>query len=77
MINWRGMYILFSKEVWRFLKVTIQTIITPVVTVLLYLLVFSSVLSEHVEVYKGVSYTAFLIPGLIMMSVLQNSFANN
>lgn len=77
MINWRGMYTLFAKEVWRFLKVTIQTIITPVVTVLLYLLVFSSVLSGHVEVYQNISYTAFLIPGLVMMSVLQNAFANN
>ncbi len=77
MINWRGMYTLFAKEVWRFLKVTIQTIITPVVTVLLYLLVFSSVLSKHVEIYEGISYTVFLIPGLIMMSVIQNSFANN
>lgn len=77
MINWRGMYKLFSKEVWRFLKVAVQTILTPIVTVMLYLLVFSSVLSKHVEVYKGISYTAFLIPGLIMMSVLQNAFANN
>jgi len=59
------------------MKVAVQTIITPVVMVLLYLLVFSSVLFEHVEVYKGVSYTAFLIPGLIMMTVLQNPFANN
>ena len=77
MINWRGMNNLFVKEVLRFLKVTVQTIITPVVTVLLYLLVFSSVLSDHVEVYKGIGYTAFLIPGLIMMSVIQNAFANN
>ncbi len=77
MINWRGMYTLFAKEVWRFLKVTIQTIITPIVIVLLYLLVFSSVLSEHVEVYQNISYTAFLIPGLVMMSVIQNAFANN
>ncbi len=77
MINWRGMNKLFVKEVLRFMKVTVQTIITPVVTVLLYLLVFSSVLSDHVEVYKGIGYTAFLIPGLIMMSVIQNAFANN
>ncbi len=77
MINWRGMQTLFAKEVWRFIKVTIQTVITPVVTVLLYLLVFSSVLSDQTEVYKGISYTAFLIPGLIMMSIIQNAFANN
>ena len=77
MINWYGIYTLFIKEVIRFLKVAIQTIVTPVVTVLLYLLIFSSILEEHIEVYEGVSYTAFLIPGLIMMSVLQNAFANN
>ncbi len=77
MINFRGMYTLFAKEVWRFVKVTIQTIITPVVTVSLYLLVFSSALSDHVEVYQGIGYTTFLIPGLIMMSVIQNAFANN
>ncbi len=77
MINWNGVITLFNKEVMRFLKVTIQTILTPVVTVLLYLLIFSSILEERIEVYNGITYTAFLIPGLIMMSVLQNSFANN
>ena len=76
-INWYGLYTLLNKEIWRFLKVAIQTIFTPVVTVLLYLLVFSSVLSEHVEVYAGISYVAFLIPGLIMMAIIQNAFANS
>jgi len=76
-MNWYGLYTLFGKEVWRFLKVATQTILTPVITVLLYLLVFASVLSEYVEVYEGVSYTAFLIPGLIMMSIIQNAFANS
>lgn len=76
-MNWYGLYTLLGKEVWRFLKVAVQTIITPIVTVLLYLLVFASVLSEHVEVYEGISYTAFLIPGLIMMSIIQNAFANS
>ncbi len=77
MFNYHGLYTLFTKEVWRFLKVTIQTIITPVVSVVLYLLIFSSVLSRHLEIYDGISYTVFLIPGLIMMSILQNAFANN
>ena len=77
MTNWYGMYTLFAKEVWRFIKVTVQTILTPVVTVLLYLLVFSSVLSGKVEVYDGVGYVSFLIPGLIIMSMLQNAFANS
>jgi ABC-2 type transport system permease protein len=77
MINWRGLYTLFGKEVWRFIKVTVQTILTPVITVLLYLLVFSSVLSEKIQVYEGIGYVSFLIPGLIMMSMLQNAFANS
>lgn len=76
-MNWYGLYTLFNKEVWRFLKVATQTILAPVVTVWLYLLVFSSVLSEHVVVYEGVSYLAFLLPGLIMMSVITNAFANS
>jgi ABC-2 type transport system permease protein len=76
-MNWYGMYTLFSKEVWRFIKVISQTIITPLITVLLYLLVFSSVLHDHIQVYENVSYTAFLIPGLIMMSIIQNAFANS
>ena len=77
MINWAGMFTLFRKEIWRFLKVSIQTILTPVITVMLYLLVFSSVLSEKMEVYEGIHYVKFLIPGLIIMSMLQNSFANS
>lgn len=72
-----GMYTLFAKEVRRFLKVTVQTVLTPVVTALLYLLVFGQALEAHVEVYEGVSYSAFLIPGLMMMSIIQNSFANS
>jgi ABC-2 type transport system permease protein len=76
-MNWYGLYTLFGKEVWRFMKVVTQTILAPVVTVLLYLLVFSSMLSEHIEIYEDISYTAFLVPGLIMMSVIQNAFANS
>ncbi len=77
MINWRGLYTVFRKEVMRFLKVTVQTVLTPVVTALLYLVVFAQALAAHVQVYPGISYTAFLIPGLIMMSVIQNAFANS
>lgn len=76
-MNWRGIYTLFYKEVLRFAKVALQTIGAPVITALLYLLVFSHALEEHVQVFKGVSYSAFLIPGLIMMSVIQNAFANS
>lgn len=71
-----GFLTLLYKELLRFSKVALQTIAAPIVTALLYLLIFSHVLAEHVQVYPGVSYTAFLMPGLIMMSVLQNAFAN-
>jgi ABC-2 type transport system permease protein len=76
-MNGYGLYTLFNKEIWRFLKVTTQTILTPVITILLYLLVFSSVLSKHVEVYAGISYATFLVPGLMIMSIIQNAFANS
>ena len=72
-----GFRTLFYKEVLRFWKVLLQTVAAPVLTALLYLLIFSHVLEGHVEVYPGVGYTAFLMPGLIMMSVLQNAFANS
>ena len=72
----RGVYTLFAKEIWRFMKVFVQTILTPVVTALLYLLVFGQALEGNVQVYEGVTYSAFLIPGLMMMSIIQNAFAN-
>ena len=72
-----GFSTLFRKEITRFWKVSFQTILAPVLTALLYLLIFSHVLEEHVQVYPGVRYTAFLVPGLAMMSLLQNSFANS
>ncbi|MCH9798873.1 MAG: ABC transporter permease [Betaproteobacteria bacterium] len=73
----RGVYTLFKKEVLRFWRVAFQTIASPVITALLYLLIFSHVLEGRVQVYDDVPYTAFLIPGLIMMSLLQNAFANS
>jgi ABC-2 type transport system permease protein len=72
-----GFYTLFYKEWLRFWKVSIQTILAPVLTALLYLLVFAHTLRGHVEVYPGVEYSAFLVPGLAMMTVLQNAFANS
>jgi ABC-2 type transport system permease protein len=68
---------LFYKETLRFWKVFIQTVAAPVLTALLYLLVFAHALEGRVRVYEGVSYTEFLVPGLVMMSVLQNAFANS
>ena len=72
-----GFRMLLAKEVLRFWRVAFQTIAAPVLTALLYLLIFSHVLEGRVNVYENVSYTAFLIPGLVMMSVLQNAFANS
>ena len=73
-VGWRA---LLYKEVLRFWKVGFQTVGAPVLTAVLYLMVFGHVLEDHVKVYGSVSYTAFLIPGLVMMSVLQNAFANS
>ena len=71
-----GFRTLLFKELLRFWKVAVQTVAAPVLTAMLYLLVFSQALAEHVQVYPGVSYVSFLVPGLVMMSVLQNAFAN-
>src|SRR5690606_37565760 len=71
-----GFPTLLRKELSRLWKVGFQTVAAPVMTALLYLLVFSHVLEERVRVYDTVSYTSFLIPGLMMMSMLQNAFAN-
>ena len=72
-----GWQTLFYKEVLRFWKVSFQTVAAPVLTAVLYMLIFGHVLEDHVKVYDSVSYTAFLVPGLVMMSVLQNAFANS
>jgi ABC-2 type transport system permease protein len=76
-LNHRGLGTLLYKEMLRFYKVWLQTLLAPIVTSLLYLLVFAQVLESHVQVYPGVTYTAFLIPGLMMMSVIQNAFSNS
>jgi ABC-2 type transport system permease protein len=72
----RGFVTLFNKEVLRFWKVNFQTLLAPLVSTLLYLLVFAQALSQHAEIYPGVAYREFLIPGLVMMAMLQNAFAN-
>jgi ABC-2 type transport system permease protein len=76
-MNLRGFYTLLYKELLRFYKVLLQTVLAPVITTLLYLLVFSHALREHVTVYDNISYTTFLIPGLVMMTLMQNAFANS
>ena len=73
----RGWETLFYKEVLRFWKVSFQTVAAPVLTAVLYMLIFGHVLQGSVKVYGSVDYRAFLVPGLVMMSVLQNAFANS
>ena len=72
-----GARTLLYKEMLRFWKVSFQTVAAPVLTAVLYLLIFGHALEAHVKVYGSVGYTSFLIPGLVMMSVLQNAFANS
>ena len=72
-----GWKMLRKKEVLRFWRVAFQTIAAPVLTAVLYLLIFGHVLSDRVQVYPGVGYVAFLVPGLVMMAMLQNAFANS
>ena len=74
---WAGFSTLLYKELLRFWKVGVQTIAAPVLTALLYLLIFGHVFEDRAQVYGQLSYTAFLVPGLVMMSMLQNAFANS
>ena len=75
-VNWLGLWTLYQKEVRRFLKVFVQTVAAPMVTSLLFLLVFTLALGRGDMVIGGVSYSEFLAPGLIMMAIAQNAFAN-
>ena len=75
-INWRGMYTLYCKEVHRFMKVAMQTLAAPVVTSALFMLVFTLALEGRAAAVVGSTYMHFLAPGLAMMAVLQNAFAN-
>jgi ABC-2 type transport system permease protein len=72
-----GARTLFYKEVLRFWKVSFQTVAAPVLTAVLYLVIFGHALGDKVQPFEGVGYTSFLVPGLVMMSVLQNAFANS
>jgi ABC-2 type transport system permease protein len=68
---------LLSKELLRFWKVSVQTVAAPVLTAVLYLVIFGHALEGRAQAFAGVPYTAFLVPGLVMMSLLQNAFANS
>jgi ABC-2 type transport system permease protein len=75
-VNWLGFRTLYLKEVHRFFKVFLQTIIAPTVTTLIFLAIFSLVLGGQNRTVGGVGFLEFLAPGLVMMAVIQNSFAN-
>ncbi|MCH8155527.1 MAG: ABC transporter permease, partial [Proteobacteria bacterium] len=75
-VNWRGLWTLYSKEVRRFVSVFTQTLLAPMVTTLLFLAIFTLALGGAGRVVEGVDFVRFLAPGLIMMSLMQNAFAN-
>jgi len=68
---------LFYKELLRFWKVSVQTVAAPVLTAILYLVIFGHALQGRAAAFSGIDYASFLVPGLVMMSVLQNAFANS
>ena len=74
--NWLGLWTLFSKETQRFLKVSYQTVLAPIVTNILFFTIFLIVIDRDKIIIGGVGYTEFLVPGLIMMAILQNAFMN-
>ena len=74
--NLRGLWSLYRKEVMRFVKIATQTIMAPLVTTLLFLAVFALALGGTERMAGGVPYVQFLGPGLIMMAIVQNGFAN-
>ena len=75
-INWLGFFTLYQKEILRFLKVIIQTIISPLVTSLLFLVVLSLAIGNERDVALGVPFITFLAPGLIAMQIIQQAFSH-
>lgn len=75
-VNWLGLWTLYMKEVRRFLKVHFQTVFAPVVTTLLFLAIFALAIGRDDQTAGGVAFMEFLAPGLIMMAMVQNAFAN-
>ncbi len=76
-VNWLGLWTLYKREVWRFLKVINQTLLAPVVTTLLFLAILTlSIGGDAHRVVEGTPYKHFIAPGLIMMAIVQNAFAN-
>jgi ABC-2 type transport system permease protein len=75
-VNWRGLWTLYVREVHRFLKVSMQTIFAPVITTLIFLAVFLLAMGGQGRMIAGIPYLQFLAPGLVMMAMTQNAFAN-
>lgn len=76
-VNWVGLWTLYVREVHRFAKVGMQTVIAPVITSMLFLMVFAVAVGDRAQLAGDVDFVSFLVPGLVMMSVLQNAFANS
>jgi hypothetical protein len=76
-VNWLGLWTLYKKEVRRFLKVSFQTILAPVATSLLFMLVFTLAIGSRRGDMMGVEFASFLAPGLVMLGILNNAFANS
>ncbi|ANK83590.1 MAG: multidrug ABC transporter permease [Rhizobiales bacterium NRL2] len=76
-VNWIGLWTLYSKEVHRFVKVAGQTVFAPIITTLLFLAIFNLALGDMRGPVGGVPFEVFLAPGLAMMAVTQNAFANS
>lgn len=76
-VNWLGVWTLYKKEVWRFFKISLQTVFAPAATALLFLVIFTLALGRYRPDVNGISFGAFVAPGLVMMALLQNAFANS
>lgn len=77
MINWIGLYTMFRREVQRTLRVVIQTLIAPVISAALYLFIFGTVIGTKIEDFAGVPYISFVFPGILMLSIINASFASS
>src|ERR1700749_2724224 len=75
-VNWQGLWTLYVREVHRFLKVSMQTVFAPVVTTLIFLMIFLLAMNGQNRAIGGVPFLEFLAPGLVMMAMTQNAFAN-
>ncbi len=76
MINWIGLYTMFRREVQRTLRVVVQTLVAPVVSAALYLFIFGTVIGTKIEDFAGVPYISFVFPGVLMLSIINASFAS-